>query len=463
MLKTLYLRTVFTFLAIVLISISVAFFVTSHLYTKQSQSQMRTDIIKTANQAIVEYKHHSLHDFANYAHVVASMQGYDIEVYNGASSIMNGRAYGVNPNLETPVPLVQQVLAGNTVELFDGAYHTPMPHHTFVGVGIPFSIGQTQYAMFVSPRLPPPPPRAGFPRFLVTVLLIVLVVGSLLILVASRYLIRPIQMITAATRRVAKGDFDVAIRFNRSDEIGVLAESFTAMTQELKQMETMRQDFVSNVSHEIQSPLTSIRGFSKALREGIIPEHERDRYLEAIEVESERISRMSENLLKLASLESDHHPIKMKSYRLDEQIRRTILITEPQWSEKDLHIELELPKTVLTADQDLLEQVWMNLLVNSIRYTPFGGRLMVRITSDETNVKVQVEDTGIGIPKSEQQKVFERFYKVDKARSRVAGGSGLGLSIVKRIVDLHQGQIQLESDVGRGTTFTVILPTKQNR
>ncbi len=451
MFKTLYLRTVFTFLAIVLISIAVAFGLTSFIYTSQTKSQMRADLLNTANEAILQYKHHSLQDFSRYARIVSSINGYDIEVGGYSARLM----FGINPQMSVPGPLVRQVLAGQSIELIGGP-HAPQP--IFSVVGLPFSIGQAKFAMFVSSALPPPPPKSGFVPFLITVLLIVLLVGSVLILVASRYLVRPIQIITDATRRVAKGDFNISIRFNRNDELGTLAESFTTMTKELKQMEAMRQEFVSNVSHEIQSPLTSIRGFSKALREGIIPENERDRYLETIEIESDRISRMSENLLKLASLESEHHPVHMQSYRLDEQIRRTILVTEPQWSERGLDIDLELPRTFIVADQDLLEQVWMNLIVNSIRYTPPGGGLMMRIWSSGTEVFVQIEDTGIGIPEEEQSRIFDRFYKVDKSRSRSAGGSGLGLSIVKRIIDLHKGTITVESEHGRGTTFTITLP-----
>ncbi|SFJ71811.1 sensor histidine kinase [Thermoflavimicrobium dichotomicum] len=223
----------------------------------------------------------------------------------------------------------------------------------------------------------------------------------------------------------------------------------------------MRQDFVSNVSHEIQSPLTSIRGYSQILKEEAITEKERREYLDIIQQEIERLSRLSENLLKLAALESNHPPFHPKPYLLDEQLRRVVVFMEPQWSKKHLELDLSLERVEVVADQDQLNQVWLNLLGNSIKFTPEGGRIGIQLTADDLQVVVQVTDTGVGIPPEAQSRIFERFYTGDPARDRRKSGNGLGLSIAKKIVELHQGEILVASEVGKGTTFTVKLPRRQ--
>lgn len=224
----------------------------------------------------------------------------------------------------------------------------------------------------------------------------------------------------------------------------------------------MRQDFVSNVSHEIQTPLTSISGFAKALQNNdLIVEEERSEYLDIIIAESERLSRLSDNLLKLASLDSEHHPFNAGSFNLDEQIRTIVVTCEPQWSAKGIVIDLELPEAVkIKGDEDQLKQVWMNLLSNSIKFTPEGGNIRISIDDSAADVSVTISDNGIGISPEEFNAVFQRFYKIDKSRNGNNNGNGLGLAIVKKIVSLHQGNIEVDGAVGAGTTIIVRLPHK---
>jgi signal transduction histidine kinase len=234
------------------------------------------------------------------------------------------------------------------------------------------------------------------------------------------------------------------------------------MAKALSELEQMRQDFVSNVSHELQTPLTSIRGYSQILKEEELSAAERKEYIDIIQQEIERLSRLSENLLKLASLESNRHPFHPETYSLDEQLRRVVVFMEPQWSKKQLELDLSLERVEITADQDQLKQVWLNLLGNSIKFTPAGGRIRIQLTKDEQQVAVQVADTGVGISPEALPHVFERFYTGDPARERRKNGNGLGLSIAKKVVDLHHGNIQAQSEVGQGTTFTVRLPRRQS-
>jgi two-component system, OmpR family, phosphate regulon sensor histidine kinase PhoR len=273
---------------------------------------------------------------------------------------------------------------------------------------------------------------------------------------------RIFQPILNALERIAQGDFSIRIEdtFGRHEGnlFGELVNSVNNMAQELNEMEKMRQEFISNVSHEIQSPLTSIRGFAEALKSETLSPEERQHYLSVIENESRRLSRITENLLRLAALEADHVKFAPQAYRLDKQIRSLILACEPQWMEKGLDLDASLAEVTITADEDLLSQVWINLIHNGIKFTPPGGKLCVALHPQGEAVEFTIADTGIGISPEDLEHIFERFYKADRSRTRSQEGSGLGLSIAKKIVDLHSGTIRAESQAGVGTTFIVRLP-----
>jgi two-component system, OmpR family, phosphate regulon sensor histidine kinase PhoR len=270
------------------------------------------------------------------------------------------------------------------------------------------------------------------------------------------------QPIIEAMQRIARGDFTVKLDHTVQGNalISELANSVNHMALELNQMEQMRQAFISDVSHEIQSPLTSIRGFAQALHGDHLSAADRNRYLGIIEVESTRLSQLTDNLLKLASLESEQAPFQLQSYRLDKQIRRLILLFEPQWMGKSLDMEVSLEEIAISADEDLLSQVWLNLLHNSIKFTPGGGSVRVALCRQGNSITFTIADTGIGMAAGDQLHVFERFYKADKSRERTREGSGLGLAIAHKIVEMHHGTIGLTSELGAGSTFTVSLPAE---
>lgn len=272
--------------------------------------------------------------------------------------------------------------------------------------------------------------------------------------------------IIQAMKMIAEGNFNVDLSFysnqfreqDKHHPYYQIVENIKLMAAKLGEMEEMRQEFISNVSHEIQSPLTSISGFAHALKNEDLKPEERRHYLEIIETESKRLSKLSENLLKLTSLESEHLSLDRKSYRLDYQLRRIILANEPQWMEKKINMDISLDKVTITADEELMDQVWINLLHNSIKFTPQGGTISIAaFKSGEDSIIVKIRDTGIGIEKDTLMHIFERFYKADQSRNRMAGGNGLGLSIVKKIIDLHKGDIRVQSEFGAGTEFTVTL------
>ena len=271
-----------------------------------------------------------------------------------------------------------------------------------------------------------------------------------------------IKEIETALDRIAKGDFDARIdkekyaeaRYHMTD----LIDKINHMASELGGIETMRQDFVSNVSHEIQSPLTSIKGFVSLLKDDTLSREEQLHYIGIIESESLRLSKLGENLLRLSTLESEYAEIDPKNYSLSKQLKDVILLLEPQWSAKNIEVSLSEENADIFADEDLLSQLWINLLNNSIKFTPCGGRIIIAVSGNDVQTQVAISDSGIGMTEETMTHVFERFYMADKARSRSAGGSGLGLSIVKKIVQMHRGQIDVESKLGEGTTFQVTIP-----
>jgi two-component system, OmpR family, phosphate regulon sensor histidine kinase PhoR len=263
-----------------------------------------------------------------------------------------------------------------------------------------------------------------------------------------------------ALEKIAQGNFDVFLEHDEHGRFTKITDSINKMAKELGSMEQLRQDFISNVSHEFQSPLTSIGGYAALLRKEGASLKQLE-YATIIEEESKRLSKLSENLLRLSALEADGNCIAKAEFRLDRQLENVVLLLEPQWKVKNIIPETSLPKMTVYGNEDLLKQVWINLLVNAIKFTPENGEINVSLAQDGENAVCVIADNGIGIAPSDQMHIFERFYKVDKSRDRSLGGNGLGLALVKKIVNIHGGKVNVESVLGKGTSFKVILPIKE--
>ncbi|GHU65545.1 two-component sensor histidine kinase [Clostridia bacterium] len=261
------------------------------------------------------------------------------------------------------------------------------------------------------------------------------------------------RQLTDMLNEIANGNFNVFIDIDPHQPHSDISEAMNEMARKLGTIESMRQDFISNVSHEFQSPLTSISGFAKLMKDEGLPAEQRRHYAEIIEAESKRLSSLSDNMLKLSTLDNNKIPLNRTEFRLDKQLQQIALTLEPLWSAKHIELGAELVKTSVSADEELLSQVWMNLLVNAIKFTPDGGAITITLKDGA----VTIADTGCGISEDDRPRIFERFYKVDKARDRSLGGNGLGLSIVKKILELHGFAITVDSEVGKGTQFTIGL------
>lgn len=294
----------------------------------------------------------------------------------------------------------------------------------------------------------------AFFRIVFAALSFLAVFAAMATLAAIRFS-RPITDLTAATRTVQKGDFTVRLPEDAPGEIGELMRSFNGMADELSRTAFLQKDFISSVSHEFRTPIASIRGFARLLQMPGLTQEQRQEYVALIAQESDRLSRLSETLLRLSALEQQTGPASLSTFPLDEQVRQVLLRLEPEWTAKDIDWQLELEDVTIRSDEGLLSHVWVNLLQNAVKFSEQGGRIEVRVYRADTAM-IEVTDHGIGMDEATMARIFDRFYQADGSRSRE--GVGLGLCLVKRILDMLGGQIKVTSTPGVGSTFRVMLP-----
>ncbi|WP_315118538.1 HAMP domain-containing sensor histidine kinase [uncultured Clostridium sp.] len=281
--------------------------------------------------------------------------------------------------------------------------------------------------------------------------------GTVVILFVVRGIVKPIKQLSAASKEVAKGNFDISVNTNSNDEVGQLATDFNTMVQELKSIDLLRKEFVSNVSHEFRTPITSIKGFAKLIRDDRLTEEQRLEYSDIIVDESERLTQLSSNMLRLSELDSQVIREELSRFSLDEQIRKTILILESQWTKKNIIFDLDLEEIEYTGEEDLLRQVWLNLIQNAIKFSNDGDLISITLHHQNDIFITTIADNGEGIAEEDKDRVFDRFYRSNKFRNKE--GNGLGLVIAKRIVEISGGRIYFESEQNKGTKFTVELPS----
>ena len=286
------------------------------------------------------------------------------------------------------------------------------------------------------------------------------IIGIALILVMASHIIRPVRRITEATKKVATGNLKVKVDVDRDDEIGELAHNFNIMVNELNSIEYLRKDFISNISHELKTPIASIQGFTKLLADDNLSKEEKDEYINIILEETDRLSNLSSNMLKLSTLEKQEIVTNKTEYRIDNQIRKAIIMLDEEINKKNIKISLDSGEISIYEDEDLIMEIWINLINNAVKYSNENGEIKVKVIEEEDRVNVSVQDNGIGIPKEKQNRIFEKFYQVEN--SRKGEGSGLGLAIVKRIVDLIKGEIEVVSKENQGTKITVSIPKEIN-
>lgn len=291
-----------------------------------------------------------------------------------------------------------------------------------------------------------------FPLFIFSVASII--IGTVLALLFSRAPLRPLRELMAATDKIAEGDYSVRLDLKRPEDFRQLSDKFNHMAQELGSVEMLRKDFVSNFSHEFKTPIVSIRGFAKALKWDDLTPAEREEYLDIIISESERLAELSANVLYLTRLEKQSILTDKRKFNVSEQIRLVIALLDRKFTEKQLEIHFDCDEYFVEGNEEMLRQVWINLLDNAIKFSPEGGAVTVQICQSDGNTAISVSDQGCGISPEIQAHIFDQFYQGDPSHSTV--GNGLGLSIAKTIVELHGGNIAVHSS-GEGSTFEVRL------
>ncbi|CAM3862313.1 sensor histidine kinase [Mesobacillus thioparans] len=456
--KSLYVKFVVITIGIMVFSSILAFIVSNAYYQQNLKPQNDQKITKIA------------HSIARYT---ADHPGTDLNEYLGNISDIGYQIYLVDHSGEESFfgsPFRDKSLSASTKEsvLNGNDYHGILhfPQKTFVTgffanelkntIGVPLTHNGANYALFVRPDI----------KFLFNemhllfgwMLLITIILSIVIVLISTKYLVKPISKLTTATKSLSNGDFNVELEITRHDELGELSHSFLRMARRLEQMEDMRKEFISNISHDIQSPLSNIRAYTNLLENKSVSEEESGHYFSIINGEIRRLSTLTKQLLILASLDRNEDILKKRRYNVGQQIKE--LLRNYQWlvNEKNIMLSYTLPDVEINGDPSLLNTVWDNLLTNAIKYNQSGGSIDISVEEKGEMIEITFQDTGIGLSKTEMERIFDRFYRADTSRTRTTEGTGLGLSIVWTVVKLHEGQIKVNSKDHEGSAFIIELP-----
>ncbi|WP_036097575.1 sensor histidine kinase [Listeria floridensis] len=456
--RSIYARFVAVTLAVMVISSFLGFFLSNIYYQVKLKPVNDEKVTQVAKRVAAYYQQNSALDLSSYLEQIGDT-GYQLMLVNQTGE---KRFFGGDFRVKTiDAAVVERVRAGEIYHGIDefkrGFFVTGFfDNHLKNSIGVPIETKDGRMALFVRPNQ-----EAQFGElriFFALILVLTAVISVILVFISTRMVAKPITKLTAATEKIAAGDFNVKLNTKRQDEIGQLGASFAKMTKELEALEASRQEFVANVSHELQSPLTSIHGFAELLLKDQLTKAERTEYLELLVRETGRLSGLTKQLLLLAFLDKEEEgQFGEKTAEPAAGIRNAVRMLAFRIQEKDLSVMMELTDDRVIGDPELVDQVWQNLVSNAVKYTPEGGSIRITSAPEAGAVKVSIWNSGAGIPAAQIDKIFDRFYRLDSARSRGEGSSGLGLSIVQKIVKLFHGTVTAESDPEAGTMFTVWL------
>lgn len=296
----------------------------------------------------------------------------------------------------------------------------------------------------------------------VLMLVISLVIGGLIAFFSSHIPLKPINNLINKMNRLAAGDFQARLTFGGAlashPAFREISTSFNTMAEELENTELLRSDFINNFSHEFKTPIASIHGFAKLLNKENLTEEQRGIYLKSIEEESVRLSYMATNILNLTKVENQSILSDVTRFNLSEQLRSALLLLEEKWSKKNLDLQPDFDEFEIEANEELLKQVWINVIDNAVKFVPRCGTVTLEILDKGETLAVSIGNTGTEIPPEKQDKIFNKFYQADE--SHAGEGNGIGLAVVKKIIALHGGVVTVRSENGM-TVFTVELPKTQ--
>lgn len=271
----------------------------------------------------------------------------------------------------------------------------------------------------------------------------------------NRLIIKRIKNLSSAVREVSDGNYNISLNDNGKDEISVLTNEFNSMTRELNSNDYLNKEFTKNVSHEIKTPLSSIQGYADLIANGKLTEEENIEYAQIISKEASRLYNLSRQMLNISIVDASVIIKKEDVFRVDEQIRNTLLLTQREWQRKNLTVDADMEDITIKGNEQLCYHIWQNLISNAIKFTNDQGKIAIKLYKDD-DLHFEIIDNGIGISEADQEKLFTQFYTVDKSKS--SKNTGLGLSLVKKIVDKLEGTITLTSKLGEGTTVKIKIP-----
>jgi len=455
--KTLYRGFISATLLMIGTSILIGFVMANTVYVTFTKEGMTKQNLEVAEQIVRDFEafHMSSDAIHSYLSSVAGL-GYQILLTNGSGE---DEVFGEPfDRSRLPERTIEQVLSGTPYLSKDGRWDQYWMMGQFSNdirnaIGLPMLIDGQTYALFVKPDS-----TSRFSEFhmiLAGFIIVISLVSLIGVIIMAKRLVRPISELSKATQAISNEDFSYSLDIHRKDELGRLAENFMLMQEKLKHNDIARKAFISNVSHDFQSPLLNIQGYADLLLQPKLEEKERLQYAGIVVDEARRLSNLTKQLLLITSLEQSGYPVKKRHIRLDHQIKESI--KKHQWSlqDKNLTVSYKLDEVEWYSDRELLAIVWDNLLTNAIKYNRPNGHIFISCTTDNNQIIIAFEDSGVGLSEESAAQVFERFYRVDATRKK--DGTGLGLSIVKEIVTLLGGTITLDSELGEGTTFTVIF------
>ncbi|MCM3122921.1 MULTISPECIES: HAMP domain-containing sensor histidine kinase [unclassified Mesobacillus] len=458
--KTLYRKFIIATLLILGISIVIAFILANWVYMTSTKERIDSQNVKVAEEVAssLEQMHSTSHlSFTGYLDSISKL-GYQIYVLSESGEEFEFGEPFSKKNL--PAEAKRVIEQKKIYHGMDSSASPWMMSHfsNQLGntVGVPFTIGEEDYGLYLRPnnKLLFSDVHVIFAWFFVAVS-IVSITG---VIWFAKHLIQPITKLTEATREITRENFNFPLNIHRKDEIGQLAESFSTMQVQLQHNDEARKSFINNVSHDFQSPLMNIQGYAELLKTQALDDEHRE-YVEIIDQESKRLSNLTKQLLLLTSLDQKSYPMKRGITRIDTQIKETVRRHQWRLEEKEIEISYHLPPATILADPELLMTVWDNLLTNAIKYNQPEGSIFIQLAQTDEAINITFKDSGIGMSLDQASKIFERFYRVDAARKK--DGTGLGLSIVKHIIELHNGKIEVESELQKGTTFTIKLPIEK--
>ena len=300
-------------------------------------------------------------------------------------------------------------------------------------------------------------PGAG--KLILFIAFLNVIMNLIFVVISGKVWLKPVKRLLNGMEKLASGDYSARMSigkpFGNLTVLRAVSDSFNTMAEELQNTEMLRKDFINNFSHEFKTPIVSIAGFAKLLKRGNLTDEQKKEYVDIIEEESMRLSYMANNVLNLTKVENQTILTDVTPYNLSEQLRSCILLLENKWTMKNLEMYIDFDEYMITANEELLKHVWINLFDNAVKFSPDYGSLEIKVTQDEESISVSVSNNGPTIPTETRDKIFNKFYQADESHS--SAGNGIGLAIVKRVVELHRGKVLVNSEENL-TTFTVKLP-----